>query len=114
MGHHVVTEFALVTLGGGEVDVVGVRLQLGDLFGRDRQAQLGLGLGERDPKFAPGPKLPLRTPETAHLFGGVTGNERIIVVVGHGDGLATTLRGGNGLYFSDADRRAIGSDDQKR
>jgi hypothetical protein len=53
MGHHVVAQFALMARRGLEVDVLGVGLQLGNLFGADRQAQLALTLGERDPQRAP-------------------------------------------------------------
>ena len=48
---------------------------------RDRQAQLGLGLGQRDPQPPPGAELPLRAPQRGHLGRGVAADQRIVVVV---------------------------------
>ena len=89
VGHHVVPQLPLVTRGRREVDVVHVGLELVDLLPGDRQAQFGLGLGQRHPQPPPGAELPLRTPQRAHLRRGIAGDQRIVVlvgVVGHGGG----------------------------
>src|SRR5262249_55870825 len=87
VGHDVVPQPALVHLGAGEVDVVDVGPQLGELPGGDAggdavvfgQAQLGLGLGEGDPEPAPGGELLLRAPERGHLGAGVAGDQGVVI-----------------------------------
>ena len=79
VGHHVVPQSALVTVGRLEVDVVDVLLELSDLLRCDRQPELRLGLGQRDPKPPPRAELPPRAPEGAHLGRAVSGNERVVV-----------------------------------
>ena len=52
---------------------------------RDRQAQLPLGLGQRDPQPPPGAELPLLAPQRGHLRRGIAADQRVVVaVVGHG------------------------------
>jgi hypothetical protein len=74
--HHVVAEAALVARRGGEVRVVEVRPHLGQRLVRDRQAQLTLGLRQRQPDPAPQPDAVRLAPQTLHRGGRVTGAER--------------------------------------
>jgi len=50
VGHDVVPQTALVLFGGGEVDIVDMRLELRDLFGRDRETHFGLRFRQRHPQ----------------------------------------------------------------
>ena len=87
VGHHVMAQPALVEVGAGEVDVVGVGAQLGQLGVGDarRHAVVGgqteflLRLGQGDPETAPGGELALRPPQLGHLPAGVAGDERVVV-----------------------------------
>ena len=63
VGHDIVPQPPLVALGGGEVDVVDVALQFGDLLRPDGQAQFGLGFSQRNPQPPPCAELALRAPE---------------------------------------------------
>ena len=84
VGHHVVPQLALVALGGGEVDLVDVRPKLLDLSGRNVQPQFGLRLGQPNPKLPPSAKLPLSSPQRAHLARGIAMGQRVLVeFVGH-------------------------------
>ena len=49
VGHHVVPELAARRSGGGEIDVVDMRPQLGNLLASDRQPEFRFGLGQRTP-----------------------------------------------------------------
>src|SRR5262249_37784405 len=79
--HHVVPQLALVLRRPGEIDVVDGRAQLGDLFDRDVEPQLALGLGQRDPQLPPGGMNRLRRPETDQLFGRITAEKGVLVLV---------------------------------
>ncbi len=79
--HDVMSEPLLVGAGGVEVDILGVVLELGDLFGRDVQTQRAFGLGQRDPETPPGAELAPGGPESEHLGAGVAGGERVFVDV---------------------------------
>ncbi len=79
MGHHVVAQPALVRLGGGKVDAVDGRAQLGNLCRHDRQAEFGLGFGQRHPQPPPGAEFALRAPEAAHFGRGVAVDQWIVV-----------------------------------
>ena len=52
--HDVVSQALLVCGGRFEVDVLEVLPEVRDLFRRDREAELMLGFGEREPDAAPG------------------------------------------------------------
>ena len=83
--HHVVPDLALAALGVVVVDVVGVRLQLGDLRVGDRQPELLLRLGERNPELPPRPELEVGGEEVRHLLRGVPLGERVLCgVARHG------------------------------
>ena len=61
VGHDVVPEFLFVSGRGGEIDVVQVPGQFGDLVIGDGQPQVLLGLREREPEPPPEPESePLR------------------------------------------------------
>jgi len=60
MGHDIVPDPGLVTLGILVVDRFRVRFQLVDLFGADRKAQLALGFSQGDPELAPGFEFAVR------------------------------------------------------
>jgi hypothetical protein len=81
VGHHVVAQLALVRSRGFEVDIVGMRFQLGDLFLRDRQAEFVLALGERDPEATPEAELALVAEERGHFRRGVAADERVFVAI---------------------------------
>ena len=76
VAHHVVA--ALLFPGGGHIviDVVLVRLQLGDLRVGDGQALLLLGLRQRDPQPAPRLEFIVLREDVLHLFRRVTRLER--------------------------------------
>jgi hypothetical protein len=67
-----------------QVDVLGVRLELGQLRGRD-QAGLGLRRGQRDPDAAPELAARVFAPQRAHLARGVAPGVGGLVggVIGH-------------------------------
>ena len=52
MGHHIVSQLPLITVGGGEVDVVDILAELLDLRGGYFEAKLGLGLRQLATKAA--------------------------------------------------------------
>ncbi len=79
VGHHVVPQLALVAGRQLEVDVVDGGSQFVNLRLRDRQTQLALGLGQRDPQFTPGRVDALPRPKPAHRFRGVAANQGIFV-----------------------------------
>jgi hypothetical protein len=81
VGHHVVAQLALEALGQLEVHVLEVRAQLGELGVRDRQAELLLALGQREPDAVPGDELLLLAEVRAHCLAGVARPERALVVV---------------------------------
>jgi len=81
VGHHVVAQLAFVAGRSLEVHVVHMGLQLVDLALGNRQAQLGLRLGQRNPEPPPRAELALRTPQRAHLRRGITANQRIVVLI---------------------------------
>ena len=85
--HHVVPQLVLVLGGRGEVDVVDVGPQRGELLLGDRQPQLGLGLRQRDPQPPPRAVFALVAPQRGHLARRVAGDERILIfVVRHSSG----------------------------
>ena len=67
-GHHVVAQLPLVALHRREVDVVLVRLQLGDLLLRDLQPQLPLRLGQGHPAAPPEAEAGEVGEQAAHLL----------------------------------------------
>jgi len=77
--HHIVSEPALVTLGGVEVDRLNLAAQRRDLLLGDRQPQGALGLGQSDPQPPPGRELHPRRPEPGHRSAGIAFDQRIIV-----------------------------------
>ena len=81
VGHDVVPQLAFVLRGFGEVDVVDGGPQLGDLLGRDRQAQFLLGLGQGHPQPPPGRMDRLRRPEPDQLLRGVPADQRILILI---------------------------------
>src|SRR5258708_319504 len=90
VGHHVVSQLALVALGGGEVDLVDMRAKLLDLVARDIQSQFGLSFGQPNPKLPPRAKLPLSPPQRAHLARSVAMGQRVFVNI--------TVHRRNGLW----------------
>ena len=84
MRHHVVAEPALVFGDGRKVDVVEVRAHLGDRLLGDRDPELALRFGEREPEPTPEPMAGLRTEERQHRLRGIALGERgAIGVVTH-------------------------------
>ena len=81
MSHDVVPKVPLVPGGGFEVDVVDVRFELIDLLVRDVQAEFFFRLGQSNPHAPPGGNSALRRPESGHLTGRVSGNQRVRVNV---------------------------------
>ena len=77
--HDVVAD--LLFLGGDDVviNIVHVRAELLDLFAGDGQAQLHLGLGQRDPKPAPGAVARVVGKEFQHRRGGVSSLQRALI-----------------------------------
>ena len=71
VGHHVMSQSSFVLGGAGEIDVIQVCPKFGDLFcGNPRsdaviggQAEVMLGLGERQPQPPPGRVFALRSPQ---------------------------------------------------
>ncbi len=59
VGHHVMTQTPLVARGSLEVDRIDLGAQFADLGFGDVQAQVALGLGQRDPEPSPGRELAL-------------------------------------------------------
>jgi len=90
VGHHIVPDLALPPLGVLVIDVARVRTQLGDLRLGDREPQLLLRFGQRDPEAAPRPELEIGGEEVRHLprrvplgqrvGGSVSLHERIILM----------------------------------
>ena len=91
MGHHVVAEPAFMGIGTGEVDILQVGPQFGELGRGDartdvivgQQAQLMLRLGQCQPEPPPGAELALRPPQLRHRPAGVTRDQRVVVNVAH-------------------------------
>ena len=83
MAHHVVAHKALALFGDFIVDVLGVCLQLIDLFLRDRQTELHFALCKRDPKAAPGLELHVRRKQVLHLFVGIAGGQGGFIRISH-------------------------------
>ncbi len=73
VGHDVMVQTGLVAGRGFEIDVVQVRGKLVNLRLADIQAQLALGLGEREPQTPPCREFPLRRPDCAKLGRCVSG-----------------------------------------
>jgi hypothetical protein len=85
VGNHIVPEPLLIRGRGGEVDVIDMGPEFGDLRGGDFESQLALGFGQRDPQFPPGAVPDLRRPEPAHVARGVAGYQGVVVeIVGQG------------------------------
>jgi len=74
--HHVMTKSLLVGGNGLEVDLVEIGAHLLDRSVRDRDPQLTLGLGERQPKTAPKPVTRCRRPQLEHRLRCVPLGER--------------------------------------
>ncbi len=88
MAHHVVAHLALTRLGHLVVDILGVRLQLGNLLIRDGKAKLLFRLGQRDPQAPPGAKFEIFRKHRLHLPAGIAGGKRRdipVLFVGHID-----------------------------
>ena len=83
MAHHVVAHKALALFGDFIVDVLGVCLQLIDLFLRDRQTELHFALCKCDPKAAPGLELHVRRKQVLHLFVGIAGGQGGFIRISH-------------------------------
>ena len=85
VAHHVMADELLARNGVLIVDVVLVRLQLGNLLIGDGQALLLLGLSQRDPQPAPGAELVVVREDVLHLIRRIARRERrnIFVVLCH-------------------------------
>ncbi len=79
--HDIVPERFFMFGGPAKINVVHLRLHGRNLLSGDGETEFGLSLGQRDPKPAPSAKLPLRTPDAAHFVGGVTLNERVVILI---------------------------------
>ena len=79
--HHVVAEAPLVRGDDVEVDVVEVRAHLRDRLVGNRNAELLLGFGEREPEPAPEAVARRRRPELEHRFRSTGGRAYLRVVV---------------------------------
>ena len=79
VGHHIVTEFALVFRGPIEIDVIHRGSHFGDLFGGNLQPEFPFGFRQRHPQPPPGGMLRLRRPDAAHLRRRVPRNQRVFV-----------------------------------
>ena len=71
MAHHIVTDDLLPGFGIRVIDIIPVRLHLGDLLVRDIQAQLLLCLRQGDPQSPPGPELHVLGKYVLHLPAGI-------------------------------------------
>ena len=76
VAHHVMADELLARNGVLIVDVVHVRLQLGNLLIGVGQALLLLGLSQRDPQPAPGAELVVVREDVLHLIRRIAGRER--------------------------------------
>ncbi len=85
LSHQVVANFLLDGLGAGDVDVVLVRAQIGDLRGADQPGRV-LCLGQRHPDTTQQPALVRLAPQPAHCITAVTPGERgkIGLMIEHG------------------------------
>ena len=83
VGHDVVPHLVLARRGVVIVDVRDVRAQLADLLIRDRQTELLLALGQRDPEPAPGGKFVVVGVNVLHRAPGVAGAQGVDVAVVH-------------------------------
>ena len=72
---------AVELCGAPQVDVIDGAAERLHLFGGNRQPQLALGFGQRDPQAAPGGMDRLRRPEPAHFLRGVATDQRILILV---------------------------------
>jgi hypothetical protein len=77
VGHHVVPYFALALLRFVVIDVLEVGPELGELLVADREPELLLRLGQREPEAPPRPELEVRRENGGHLAGGVTVGQRL-------------------------------------
>jgi hypothetical protein len=83
--HDVMSQGAFVFRGLGEVDVVHILAQFFDLGVGNRESDLLFGFRQRHPQPTPSAELALTTPQVTHFTGGVSADERILVlIVGHG------------------------------
>jgi hypothetical protein len=74
-------DFLFTRFGDVVVDVVGVRLELGDLLVGNVESELFLSLRERYPQPAPGPEFFVRRKKILHLAARVPRAERAFVTV---------------------------------
>ncbi len=79
MGHHIVPQPSLVSIGNGEIDGIDVLLEFVDLQRSNWQAQIGFGLSQPNPKLPPGVKFLLIAPQPAHFRRGVPTIQRVLV-----------------------------------
>src|SRR5260370_3243700 len=87
VGHHVVAQAALVKIGAGEVNVVEVGAQLGELAVGDalddvvvaEQPEFLFRLRQCQPQAPPGGKLSLRSPQLGHFLASLARYQRVVV-----------------------------------
>lgn len=81
VAHDIVTELLLLLGGILKVDIVQLGTHLLELLIADLNAKLLLGGGKSSPKLAPRSELHGRRPHKGHLFGGISLDERMLVLL---------------------------------
>ena len=83
MRHHIVADFLFPLRGDFIVNVLRMGLQLRDLLVGNRQAELLLGLRERDPQLPPGAELIVGGEQVLHLPAGIARGQGRFIFIRH-------------------------------